>query len=131
MTRGLALFLLFHAVATTAAGIVLVVAPAAIPRTVGVELDPRAHVVAYLLAGCEFALGALSFFARRIEDRAALRAIVLSFIVLHASTAVLEVVALSEGVGGALLANCVFRVVVTAVLGYFLRGLRAPASTPR
>ena len=39
-----------HAIVTAGAGVVLVIAPAAIPGTVGIRLTPDAYLLSYLLA---------------------------------------------------------------------------------
>ncbi len=88
---------IFHAVVTFAAGVVLVVLPNAIPSTVGVQLEEGQFIIAYLLAGAEFGIAYISFAAARIKEHGARRAIVLGFIVFHASTALLEIYANLQG----------------------------------
>ena len=67
------ILLIIHAVATFAAGAVLVVAPAAIPRVVGIQVGTDAYLICYLLAAAEFGLAVLSWGAhawpRGIADR--------------------------------------------------------------
>ncbi|HZH04565.1 MAG TPA: hypothetical protein VEY30_12340 [Myxococcaceae bacterium] len=119
-SRLFAKLLLIHAVVTFAAGIVLVVAPELIPSSVNIQLDPGAYLVCYLLAGCEFGVAALSFGARRLTDPAALRLISRSFIVMHASTALVEVYAyVRGGLSVGLWANVALRVAVCAVFARF------------
>jgi hypothetical protein len=121
MTPALSRFLLFHAIATCAAGVVLVVAPDLIPSTVGVSLAAQANLMAYLLAGSEFGFAALSYLARAVTDVRALRAILVSLVVLHLSTAAVEVLAFTQGAAPSILANVGFRVVVAGVFLYFVR----------
>ncbi len=117
-----------HAVLTLAAGVVLVVAPAAIPATVGITVEPPAYLLCYLLAAMELGAGALSWSARTITDARALRAILLAFVVMHAATGVLEIHAFLQGLDAAIWANVALRVVVVAVFGYF--AARLPATHP-
>ena len=63
----------FHAVATFGAGLVLVVAPRAIPSTVGIHLQPAEYLLCYLLAAAEFAMTAVSWGGRTVADHSALR----------------------------------------------------------
>src|SRR5215467_1130900 len=67
-----------HAIITFAAGAVLVVWPGAIPSTVGIQIEPNAYLLCYLLAAMEFGAAALSWGARTITDAKALRVIVTS-----------------------------------------------------
>ncbi|MCW5874137.1 MAG: hypothetical protein KIS88_05775 [Anaerolineales bacterium] len=113
---------IFHALVTLAAGIALVVVPNAIPSTVGVKLDEGQFIIAYLLAGAEFGVAYLSFVATRISDHGARRAIVLSFIVFHMTTAILEVYANLQGLSPLIWANVALRVLISALFTHF--GLR-------
>ncbi len=113
--KKLSALLLVHAVITFAAGVVLVVSPGLIPRTAGVHLEPSAYLMAYLLAGAEFALAFLSYGASRVTDAAALRWIIWSFVVFHASTALLEAFFLLRGFSPVVLANVAARVLISAL----------------
>ena len=116
-----------HAVVTFAAGILLIVAPATIPATVGIELIPRAYLLSYLLGACEVGVAVISALASRLTDRRAIRAISLGFIVMHLATAVVEVLAFAQGVGAFILANVAVRLVVAALFAYFgVYGQRTP-----
>ena len=72
------------------AGMRDVVAPAAIPRTVGIRIGPSAYLLCYLLAAAELALAVLSWGARSISDKRSIRLIIVSFMVLHGATGLLE-----------------------------------------
>jgi len=108
-----------HAVVTLAAGVVLVVAPAAVPSTVGIRIKPDAYLLCYLLAAAELALAVLSWGARSITEERAIRLIVVSFIVLHGATGLLEGYAFLAGVSAAIWANIAVRVVAVAGFAYF------------
>jgi hypothetical protein len=86
-----------------------------IPGTVGIHLEPSAYLVAYLLAGAEFGVAMLSFGGSRLTDRSALRLIVWSCIVFHASSGILELYAYAQGASIAILANVAARVVIIAL----------------
>jgi hypothetical protein len=111
-----------HAVLTLAAGVVLVVAPGAIPATVGIRIEPEGYLLCYLLAAAEFGVSALSWGARTITDASALRVVVIACIVLHASSGLLEVYAFAAGGRGAILGNVAFRALAVALFVYY--GLR-------
>ena len=49
----------------------LAVVPAAIPATVGIDLDPEAYLLSYFLAAAELAIALLSLGATRLTDPAA------------------------------------------------------------
>jgi hypothetical protein len=119
--RGLRILLLIHGFITLAASIVLVAAPGLIPSVVGIDLEPGADVLAYLLAGAEFGLAVLSFGASRVTDFRALRLIVWSLIAFHASSGVLEVYAYLQGAGAAIIGNVAARVVIVILFAWLSR----------
>jgi hypothetical protein len=121
--KGLSRLLVVHGFVTLAAGIVLTIAPGLIPSAVGIQLEPSAHVVAYLLAGAEIGFAVLSFGGSRVTDTRALRVIVWSCIGFHGSSGVLEAFAYIQGVSAAILANVAARGLVIAVFSLSLRGL--------
>ena len=104
-----------HAIVTAAAGAVLIVAPAAIPAAVGIDLPREANLVAYLLGAMELAVAVLSMAVIAVTDRAAVRLIAMVFVVMHAATAVVEVIAIAEGASALVWANVALRVVVAAL----------------
>lgn len=125
----LARLLFFHALLTLAAGLVLIVAPAAIPGFVGIEVAPGANLLSYLLGAAEVSLAVLSYFSRQLNDRQALQLVCLTFISFHSLTAVVEVYAFTQGVSSRIWANVALRVIVTALFTYY--GLRIkPQSVP-
>jgi hypothetical protein len=124
--RGLRILLVVHGFITLAAATVLVVAPGFIPRVVGIDLEPRANVLAYLLAGAEFGLAVLSFGASRVTDSRALRLIVWSLIAFHGSSGVLEVYAYAQGASVAVIGNVAARVVVVLLFAWLSRKQARP-----
>lgn len=119
--RGLRTLLVVHGFITSAAGVVLAVAPGLIPSAIGIDLEPSAYVVAYLLAGAEFGLAVLSFGGSRLTDPGALRLVAWSCIAFHASSGVLELYAYAQGVSVAILGNVGTRVVMIAFFAYLSR----------
>lgn len=113
-----------HAFVTLAAGVVLVVAPGAIPATIGVTVTSGAFVLCYFLAGAEFSIAFLSYLGARANSAETIRAIVQGIIVLHASTAALEIYAIARGISPALWANVVVRIIVIAIFSYY--GFKEP-----
>lgn len=108
-----------HAIITLAAAIVLIVAPAAIPGTVDIHLHGEAYLLSYFLGASELAIAYLSFFATRINDRYALRIIVITFVIFHLGTAFLEIWALSEGASIKLVGNIALRCIVVLLFYYY------------
>jgi hypothetical protein len=114
-----------HGVVTAAAGVVLVAAPGLIPSAVDIALTSDQYLLPYLLAGAEFGLAALSFGALRMRENAAIRLIALVFVITHAITAVVELLALAQGAAPALWPNVALRALVTALfLAVFLHHKR-------
>jgi hypothetical protein len=115
----LRILLLVHAAVTFAAGVVLIAAPALIPKTVGIEIGPEQFLLSYFLGAAELGLAYLSFYARKINDRHALRIIVSSFIVFHLATGIVEIYALAQGVSPNLIANIALRIIVSVLFFYY------------
>jgi hypothetical protein len=115
----LRLLFTLHAIATIAAAIVLVLAPTAIPRTVGIIIMPSAFLLCYLLAAAELCIGVVSWGARELTDAKALRVVVTSFIVFHGASAIFELGALTAGLSGRIWANVVFRFVAVTLFAYY------------
>ena len=104
-----------HGIVTAAAGIVLIVAPALIPSTVGISLPAAANLLPYLLGGVELGVAVLSIGAARLRDAAAIRLIAISLAVLHGATAVVELLAIAQGADPFLWGNVALRVVVAVL----------------
>lgn len=115
----LARLFVLHAVITFAAGIVLVVAPAMIPSTVGIHMDASAYLVCYMLGVSELALSFLSYRSRKLADVDALRLVSSTFVVFHGSTAILEVYAFAQGLGTAIWTNIALRALAVILFVYF------------
>jgi hypothetical protein len=115
--RGLRAALIAHGFITAAAGLVLTLAPSLIPNVVGIYL-PNAYVLAYLLAGAEFGFSVLSFGSSGLTDTRALRLVVWSCIVFHASSGILEVYAYAQGASVAILGNVAARAVIVGIFAY-------------
>ncbi|MBA3662907.1 MAG: hypothetical protein H0W61_01675 [Bacteroidetes bacterium] len=114
----LKLLLFIHALVTFAAGIVLVITPSFIPSSVNIHINSAEYLLCYFLAAAEFAMAYLSFRSRKISDTAALRVISISFIVFHASTLILELFALSQGLSVKIISNVIVRIFIV-ILFYF------------
>ena len=118
-SKALPLLLVVHGCITLAAGAVLVAAPGAIPSFIDVELAPGGFVVCYFLAGAEFSIAFLSFYATRCREAESLRLAVLTIIVFHAATSLLELYALKQGIDVRLWSNVALRVIVIALFSYY------------
>jgi hypothetical protein len=115
--KALRVVLGLHGLITLAAAVVLVVFPRAIPSMVGITVTRPDYLLVYLLAATEFAVAVLSFGAIRITDRAALGLIVMTLVVLHAVSGVLDIVYMAlTRLDGTLIVNTVSRLAVVTVL---------------
>jgi hypothetical protein len=105
-----------HGLITLAGATVLTVFPTAIPSVVGIQLERPEYLLVYLVGAAELAAAVLSFGAARLTDRAALGLIVLTFVVLHGFSGILDVVYIAvTDVNGTMIANTVARLAVVAV----------------
>jgi hypothetical protein len=108
-----------HAFITLAAALVLICAPSVIPHTVNIQMGPGQFLLCYFLAAAELALAYLSFYSRNITDKAALRHVVITMIIFHGMTLLLEVFALSRGISPKILVNILARVVIIALFYFY------------
>jgi hypothetical protein len=119
---GLRRLFVFHGFITLAAAIMLTVAPGVIPSVVGIHLEPKANMLAYLLAGAEFGFAVLSFGVSRLVDPQALRLVAWSCIAFHASSGALELYAYALGANVTILGNVAARIVIVALFAYLSSG---------
>ncbi|MDX1887706.1 hypothetical protein [Mycolicibacterium sp. 120270] len=114
--------LIVHGLITLAGAIVLVAFPTAIPSVVGLSIPRQEYLLVYLVGAAELAVAVLSFGAARLTDRAALRLIVVTLMVLHGASGVLDILymALTES-SSALIANTIARFAVVAVFFFVWR----------
>jgi hypothetical protein len=112
--------LAINAMATFAAAVVLLLAPAAIPGTVGIPLDRSQFFIAYLLSACELGLSVMAALALR-APRDAVGLAVLSLSVMHLASGVGGVIAVEQGASFLILWNVLARVAIIALLlsGWF------------
>jgi hypothetical protein len=105
-----------HGAITLAGAFVLVVFPAAIPSAVGITITRSDYLLVYLVGAAELAVAVLSFGAIRITDWAALRPIVMTLVVLHTTSGILDIVymALTEP-NATMISNTVLRFAVVTV----------------
>jgi hypothetical protein len=117
--RNLHRLLIVHAFITFAAGVVLIVAPAQIPKAVDIHIERSAYLVCYLLGSAELALAFLSYYSRRLTDLKGLRLICVTFIVFHAATAAVEIYAWLQGGSVKIWGNVALRVVIILLFWYY------------
>ena len=113
------ILLLAHGLITFAASIVLIFAPTVIPKTVNIDISPNEYLLCYFLGAAELGIAFLSVFARKIEDKHSLRLISTTFIIFHLSTGVLEIVALTNGLGSKIIFNVFLRAVISILFWHF------------
>lgn len=101
--------LFLHGLVTLAAGIVLLIDPNLIPEVVGIHLPSTAYLVPYLLGTAELCIAAISFGATKFKDAVALRSVSWSFIILHGSTALVEIYAYTQGLSILIWGNIALR----------------------
>lgn len=121
--------LLVHAIITFVAGVVLIVAPTVIPDTLGIQVQPSAYLLCYLLGAAEIALAFLSFMARSLRDGSALRLVALTFIVFHLATGAVEVLAFAQGVDAKIWGNIALRLLISLL--FFYQGIYKTPTGPR
>ena len=117
----LRILLIAHGFITLAAGFVLVAAPGFIPNAVGIHLEPREYLVAYLLAGAEFGFATLSFGGSRLTDPRAIRLIIWSCIAFHGTSGILEMSVFYHRGGTVLLSNIAARIIIIVLFAYLSR----------
>jgi hypothetical protein len=115
MALPLRILFIAHGTAAAAAGVLLIAAPGLIPAMVSISLEPEQFLLPYLLGAMELGVAALSIGAAWLADTAAVRLIAVSFAVLHAVSALVEVLALAQGADPLLWGNVAVRVVVAMV----------------
>ena len=119
-----------HGIVTAAAGVVLILAPGLIPSVVHITLSRDANLLPYLLGAVELGVAVLSVGASRVTDPGAIRLIAVSFVVLHAMSALVEVLALAQGAAPLLWGNVALRVVVAVLFAVAAARIRASSVGP-
>jgi hypothetical protein len=130
MSLPVKLLFIAHGVITAAAGVALIAAPALIPSAVSISLPPSANLLPYLLGAAELGVAVLSVGAIRLGDPAAIRLIALAFAVLHAVSALVEVLALAQGADPFLWGNVALRLVVATAFAVVAARPRSGARPP-
>jgi hypothetical protein len=116
MYRPLRIVFLVHGLITLAGAVVLTASPTAIPSAAGLTVERPEYLLVYLVGAAELAVAVLSFGATRLTDPAALWLIVLTFVVLHGFSGILDIVYMAvTDVNGVMIANTVARFAVVAV----------------
>jgi hypothetical protein len=114
--KALRAIFLVHGLITLAGAIVLTVLPTAIPSAVGIAVERPDYLLVYLVGAAELAVAVLSFGAIWITDLDALRLIVTTFVVLHLTSGILDIVYMSlTAVNATMIANTVLRFTVVVV----------------
>lgn len=121
MNKALKIILIVHAIVTFLAGLVLVISPELIPKMVNVSISKNQYIICYFLAACEYAIAYLSFKTTILKDFDAIKIILISFIIFHLATAILEVLALQNGVSKVLILNIVLRIIISFL--FFIFGI--------
>jgi hypothetical protein len=105
-----------HGLITLAGAVVLMAFPEAIPSMVGITITRPDYLLVYLVGAAELAFAVLSFGAIRITDWAALRLIVTTLVVVHATSGVLDIVYMTLTQPNAtMISNTVLRFAVVTV----------------
>ena len=108
---------LVHGLITSAGAVVLTVWPAAIPAAVGITMERSDFLVVYLVGAAELAAAVLSFGAMRLTDRGAVGLVVMTLVVLHGASGLLNLLYMAQnGVSTVLIANTCARAAAVVVL---------------
>ena len=114
-----------HGLITLAGAVVLMVFPTAIPAMVDITITRPDYLLVYLVGAAELAFAVLSFGAIRITDWAALRLIVATLVVLHATSGVLDIAYMTLTQPNAtMISNTVLRFAVVTVFLVVWRAAR-------
>jgi hypothetical protein len=114
-----------HGLITLAGAVVLMVFPKAIPSMVGITITRPDYLLVYLVGAAESAFAVLSFGAIRITDWAALRLIVTTLVVVHATSGILDIVYMMLTQPNAtMISNTVLRFAVVTVFLVVWRAAR-------
>src|SRR3954462_6115919 len=114
-----------HGLITLAGAVMLMLFPRAIPSMVGITITRPDYLLVYLVAGAELAFAVLSFGAIRITDWAALRLIVTTLVVVHATSGLLDIVYMTLTRSNAtMISNTVLRFAVVTVFLVVWRAAR-------
>ena len=114
-----------HGLITLAGAVVLMVFPRAIPSMVGIAITRPDYLLVYLVGAAELAFAVLSFGAIRITDWAALRLIVATLVVLHATSGILDIVYMMlTQLNATMISNTVLRAAVVTVFLVVWRAAR-------
>ncbi len=117
MSRILRIVLFAHGVITLAGAVVLTVFPTAIPSAVGITVAREDYLLVYLVAAAELSAAVLSFGALRLTDRAAVGLVVVTLVVLHGASGLLNLLYLAQtGFSAVLVINTCARAVAVVVL---------------
>jgi hypothetical protein len=117
--KSLRVLLLVHGLITFAASIVLIIVPAAIPKTVNIHISPNEYLLCYFLGAAELCIAFLSVFARKIKDKTSLRLISATFIVFHMATGALEIFVCVNSLSLAIIFNIFLRLFISILFWYF------------
>lgn len=120
--------LVIQGVVSLIGAVVMAAAPGALPAAVGITIGRDDYLLPYLLGAAELAVAVLSFGVLRLSDAAAVRLIVMTFVLLHVVSGVLTLVyGVSVGAIGSVIPGIMARFVVAAAL--WLGLLRSPLRT--
>ncbi len=122
--------LAINAIAAFAAAVALVLAPAAIPGTVGIPLDRSQFFIAYLLSASELGMSVMAALALR-APREAVGLAVLSLTVMHVASGIGGLIAIEQGASFLILWNVLARVAIVALLlsGWLVAGRKLRVSS--
>ena len=123
----LSALLLVNALFNAAGAVILVVAPPWLDLALG--LGPRGDFLWHLLAACSLALAIVSFLASRFHDPHAVRAIVITFLVFHGTSALVSVWAIAAGLPVVVWANTAIHLLFFGL--FWLLGFRLPPDLVR
>lgn len=129
--RGFHVLMIFNAMLTGSAVVLLTIWPDTIPTTVGFPTVRDAYPMGYMLAAAEVGLTIMFLFGRKIDDPMALRIILVAGAAFHIASALAQFyAALQDLAGNAVAANIVLRSVLATLLLYYAFRRVPAASTP-
>ena len=117
--RGLARLFILNTLFTLAGGAILLITPSTVAQLAGAQIDPNAYFVYYLLGVASLSFAVLSFFGISLTDVDALRALSRTFLVFHASSAVVAAYASIHNLSAGVWVNILIHVLFSILFVYY------------
>lgn len=130
ISKGLVALLALQVLISGATGVVLLIAPDAIPHSFGLAINRDAHIICYLLAVAELGLAGLSIAALRTDPGPTLSLLFGYFIFFHVASGLAGLFGVLQGMPKDVLANSATHGVVVVLFVIAFRAQSRGAMQP-